>query len=95
MKYRIIINETANDDLADLPLKIADAIDRKIKRLENGLPGSLKPLRAMEYGYRMPFAAYRILFDLQGDAITIQRVLHRRHAYASPGKGQKKQKGQH
>jgi hypothetical protein len=35
------------------------------------------------------------LFDLEGDTITIQRILHRRHAYASPGKGQKRQKGQH
>jgi mRNA-degrading endonuclease RelE of RelBE toxin-antitoxin system len=95
MKYRIIVTETANDDLADLPVNLAESIDRKINALAGELPGSVKRLRGIEYGYRLPFAAYRILFDLEGDTITIQRILHRRHAYASIGKGQKRKKGQH
>ena len=95
MKYRIILTKTAHGDLAGIPANISDSIDRKIHSLQNGLPGSVKKLQAINFGYRMRLADYRILFDLEGDIITIQRVLHRRHAYASPGKGQKRQKGHH
>jgi mRNA interferase RelE/StbE len=95
MKYRIILTKTAHKDLAGIPVNISDSIDRKIHSLEDGLPGSVKKLQAIDFGYRMRLADYRILFDLEGDIITIQRVLHRRHAYTSPGRGQKRQKGQH
>jgi mRNA interferase RelE/StbE len=89
------LTETAHRDLARIPANVADSIDRKIHSLESGLPGSVRKLQAINFGYRLRLADYRILFDLEGETITIQRVLHRRHAYASPGKGQKRQKGQH
>lgn len=95
MTYSIIITEAAHRDLTQIPRNISDAIDRKIHSLGNGVPSSVKKLREIDFGYRLRLADYRILFDLEGDTITIQRILHRRHAYASPGKGQKRKKGQH
>ena len=92
--YRVSISSTAAADLDMLSTNLFDTITRRIDALRNGLPGSVKRLSNFGYNCRLRVGDYRILFDLQGDQITIRRVLHRRHAYASqPGK--KKRKGQH
>ena len=94
MKYRVIIMPVAEEDLRGIPRNLADSILRKIDALKYGLPGSVKRLADLDYGYRLRLADYRILFDLEGGQVTIRRVLHRRHAYASK-KGEQKRKGQH
>ena len=94
MKFNIAITETAMDDLGDIPRNVADAILRKIAAMENGIPGSVKALRDLDYGFRLRLGHYRILFDQKEDQVTIQRILHRRHAYATKA-GQKKRKSQH
>ena len=94
MKYSVSIAETAAQDLKDMPRNFADSITRKIAAMKNGIPGSVKPLRDMDYGFRLRLGHYRILFDVQGEQITIQRILHRRHAYATKA-GEKKRKSQH
>jgi mRNA interferase RelE/StbE len=83
MKYRVTIQPSALRDLKEIPRNFADSILRKIERLEDGLPGSVKPLANLEYGYRLRLGDYRILFDVEGDLLTIERVLHRKHAYTS------------
>jgi len=82
------------DDLEGIPRNFADSIMRKAVAMQNGIPGSVKALRDMDYGFRLRLGHYRILFDVQGEQIIIQRILHRRHAYASKT-GEKKRKSQH
>lgn len=94
MKYEVIIAPTALDDMRELPRNRAETIMRRIESMRSGLPGGIKRLRDFDYGYRLRVADYRILFDLKGAQVTIQRVLHRRYAYASQSFG-KKRKGQH
>jgi mRNA-degrading endonuclease RelE of RelBE toxin-antitoxin system len=94
INYQVFIAATASDDLIALPTNLVDTITRRINSMRNGIPGSVKRLSRMDYDCRLRVGDYRILFDVQGAEITIHRVLHRRHAYASePGK--KKRKGQH
>ncbi|MGB8353562.1 MAG: type II toxin-antitoxin system RelE/ParE family toxin [Chthoniobacteraceae bacterium] len=94
MKYTIEFRETAREDMKEIPRNFVDSITRKIFAMENGMPGSVKALRDMDYGFRLRLGHYRILFDVQDAKITIHRVLHRRHAYASKT-GEKKRKSQH
>lgn len=92
--YEVFIAASATEDLAALPRNRFDTITRRIDSLKNGIPGSVKRLSNIGYDCRLRVGDYRILFDVRGDQITIRRVLHRRHAYASsPGK--KKRKGEH
>ena len=94
VKYSVFIQDTAKEDLQVIPRNFADAITRKIAAMENGIPASVKPLHDLDFGFRLRLGHYRILFDVQGAQITIQRVLHRRHAYATKA-GEKKRKSQH
>jgi len=94
MSYEIFIEESALEDLKALPRNFRDSITRKIYAMKNGLPGSVKALRGLDYSHRLRLGDYRILFDLKGEEITVHRVLNRRHAYASQS-GKKKRKGQH
>jgi mRNA interferase RelE/StbE len=93
-QYEVTIGEVAAKDLAELPTNRFDTITRRINALKDGLPGSVKRLSNFGYDCRLRVGDYRILFDVRGAQITIRRVLHRRHAYAS-SPGQKKRKGEH
>jgi mRNA-degrading endonuclease RelE of RelBE toxin-antitoxin system len=94
LTYEVSLGESAKEDLAVLPTNRFDTITRRINALKNGIPGSVKRLSNFGYDCRLRVGDYRILFDVRGAQITIRRVLHRRHAYASPP-GQKKRKGEH
>jgi mRNA-degrading endonuclease RelE of RelBE toxin-antitoxin system len=94
LTYEVSIGESASEDLAALPTNLFDTITRRINALKNGIPGSVKRLSNFGYDCRLRVGDYRILFDVRGAQITIRRVLHRRHAYASPP-GKKKRKGEH
>lgn len=94
LTYEVFIAPTATEDLAALPTNRFDTITRRINGLRNGIPGSVKRLSNFGYDCRLRVGDYRILFDVRGIQITIRRVLHRRHAYASPP-GKKKRKGEH
>lgn len=93
-QFEVTTGELAAKDLAALPTNRFDTITRRIDALKHGLPGSVKRLSNFGYDCRLRVGDYRILFDVRGAQITIRRVLHRRHAYAS-SPGQKKRKGQH
>ena len=77
----IEITETALADLAKLPPHVAGQVLRKIERLKSGLHGDIKRLTAFDYDYRLRSGDYRILFDVEGQHITIQRILNRKEAY--------------
>jgi len=54
---------------------------KKIGRLEAGLHGDIKRLKEHDPAYRLRMGDYRVLFDVEGQTITICRVKHRREAY--------------
>jgi len=73
--------ETALADLSGLPVRVAGQVMRKIDRLQHGLHGDIKRLTAFDCDYRLRSGNYRILFDVEGDAIIIHRILDRKEAY--------------
>ncbi len=73
--------EIAVENLRALPKTVASQIIRKISRLENGLTGNIKRLRQADFGYRLRMGDYRILFDVEGDTIVIQKIGHRKDVY--------------
>jgi mRNA interferase RelE/StbE len=79
--FKIIYDEKAREDLDNLPLKNALQIVRKIGRLESGLHGDVKKLNHHEIAYRLRMGNFRILFDVDGHAITIRRIKDRKEAY--------------
>ena len=54
---------------------------RKIDRLQHGLQGDIKRLTQFDCDYRLRSGDYRILFDVEGQSVIIQRILHRGVAY--------------
>ena len=68
-------------DLQTIPSRIAGQVLRKIERLEGGLVGDIKRLRAHDFAYRLRCGDYRVLFDVIEDTAMIRHVKHRSEAY--------------
>jgi mRNA interferase RelE/StbE len=79
--FQIQYAQLAVENLRGLQKPIAAQIVRKITRLEGGLVGNIKRLREADFGYRLRMGDYRILFDLEGDTIVIQKIAHRKDVY--------------
>ena len=73
--------ETALADLTVLPTRVAAQIMRKVDRLKPTLSGDVKRLTAFDYDYRLRSGDYRILFDVVGTEVVVQRILNRKEAY--------------
>jgi mRNA interferase RelE/StbE len=80
-RYSIEYGEIALNDLKTIPPVHRTQILNKIERLQSGLHGDIKRLRAADTAYRLRMGVYRILFDVVGNLIIIQRVRHRKEAY--------------
>ncbi len=80
-RYRIEYSADALEDLRSFPKREADQILRKIVRLENGLHGNIKRLQNADVGFRLRMGDYRVLFDVIGDRIVIQKVGNRKDVY--------------
>ncbi len=80
-RFNIEYTPLAVENLRALPKTAASQIIRKISRLEQGLQGNIKRLRQADVGYRLRMGDYRILFDLEGDTIVIQKIGHRKDVY--------------
>jgi mRNA interferase RelE/StbE len=80
-RYRIEYAPSAIDDLRSLPKREADQILRKVARLENGLQGNIKRLQNADVGFRLRMGDYRVLFDVIGDKILVQKVGNRKDVY--------------
>ena len=79
--FKIIYSEPAREDLDHLQPKYAAQVVKKIRLLENGLHGDIKRLRGHDVSYRLRMGNFRILFDVNGSVIIIQRVKDRKEAY--------------
>jgi mRNA interferase RelE/StbE len=80
-RFHVEYTPLAVENLQTLPKTAAAQIIRKISTLENGLTGNIKRLREADFGYRLRMGDYRILFDVEGDTITIQKIGHRKNVY--------------
>ena len=80
-RYHIKYAPSAIDDLRSLPKREADQILRKVQRLETGLHGNIKRLQNADVGFRLRMGDYRILFDVVGDTIMVQKVGNRKDVY--------------
>jgi mRNA interferase RelE/StbE len=54
---------------------------RKVLRLEHGLHGNIKRLQNADAAFRLRMGDYRVLFDVIGDRIVIQKVGNRKDVY--------------
>ena len=80
-RYQIKYEESALEDLRSLPKRQADQILRKIHRLEQGLHGNIKRLQNADVAFQLRMEDYRVLFDVVGDKILIQRIVNRKDVY--------------
>ena len=80
-RYRIEFATSALEDLRSVPKREADQILRKVQRLEAGLHGNIKRLQNADVGFRLRMGDYRVLFDVIGDKILVQKVGNRKNVY--------------
>lgn len=80
MNYAPEILPTAQRDLRALSPEVAARIVRKIDAMRNDLAGDVKRLVRHSPAYRLRVGDYRVLFDVDGTTLKIQRVLHRSSA---------------
>lgn len=80
-RFRIEYGISTEADIQRLPQRIRGQILRKIERLERGLHGDIKQLSGPDAGYRLRSGDYRILFEVEGDIIVIQKIGHRKEVY--------------
>jgi mRNA interferase RelE/StbE len=81
MRYGLLISEEAREQLRALPKPLRPNIGRRLDALQDGLSGDVKKLTAREHKYRLRVGIYRVLFQLEGSAIFVYAVKHRREAY--------------
>lgn len=84
MSYRIIFTKSAEKDLAEIPKSHYNNIVAHIARLsDNPRPPGVKKLKGYENSYRIRIAAYRVLFEVHDDIITIRiiAIAHRKDVY--------------
>ena len=80
-RYKVEYATSALENLRSLPKRKAGQILRKVLRLEHGLHGNIKRLQNADAAFRLRMGDYRILFDVIGDRIVIQRVGNRKDVY--------------
>jgi mRNA interferase RelE/StbE len=80
-RFQIEYGASALDDLDRLPARERAQVLRKIERLQRGLHGNIKRLRAAESMYRLRMGDFRILFDVEDDVIVIRRIGNRKDVY--------------
>ena len=80
-RYTVRYSELALQNLRELPRREAAQIIKKIARLEQGLHGNIKRLQGADAGYRLRMGDYRVLFDVEGAIILVQKIGHRKDVY--------------
>jgi mRNA interferase RelE/StbE len=81
VKYDVHFKPKAVKDIESLPPKMQTRILARIEEMSDNLKGNVKHLTDSTPEYRLRVGEYRVLFELEGKAIIIYRVRHRREAY--------------
>ena len=77
---RLVYSDPALRDLRKLPRDVSTRILDRMDAYAAGAPADVKKLVGRDE-YRMRVGDYRIIFEREGDAATILRVVHRKDAY--------------
>ncbi len=84
MAFKIEFTAPAKKEMRALPKEAFFLLDSVFARLIND-PFNISPrpkkLEAPFEGYRIRKGDYRILFEVEGDIVTVYRVRHRKDAY--------------
>ena len=81
MRYRLIINIEPKRKLRLLPKRIRKEIGYRIFLMQEDLAGDVKKLKDSENVYRLRVGDYRVIFELEGDTITIYDIGNRKDVY--------------
>jgi len=81
VKYEVRFKPRAIKDLRKLSSIEQKRILAKIEAMEDNLQGDVKRLTNFTPEYRLRVGDYRILFEIEDQAIMVYRVKHRRSAY--------------
>ncbi len=81
MKYNIEFKPRAVKDIQVLSSRIQARILARIEEMGDNLSGDVKRLTDSTPEYRLRVGEYRVLFEIEGGAIVIYRIRHRREAY--------------
>ena len=79
--FEIFFLPRAERDLKALDKMTASRIVGKIEAMKAGLAGDVLKLKGTENSYRLRVGDYRVLFDMEGNKLLIQRVRLRKEAY--------------
>lgn len=81
MNYDIQFKPRSIKDLESLSSRIQNRILKRIEEMRNDLKGDIKRLTHFTSEYRLRVGDYRVLFEIEGEAIIIYRIRHRSEAY--------------
>ena len=81
MRYQVQFKPRAVKDIEGLPVRTRSRILAKIEEMGDDLKGDVKRLTSFTQEYRLRVGDYRVLFEVEGEAIVVYRVRHRREAY--------------
>lgn len=81
MEYRVEVKKAALKELDSLPHTDAVRVIRGMRLLANDLSGDVKHLTGYTPEYRLRVGNWRVLFEIEGGAIIVHHIKHRREAY--------------
>lgn len=81
MKYSLRFGSRALKDLRRLDKQLSKRIVDRIEFVADDLRGDVKKLTDHSAQYRLRIGDYRVLFDIEGETIVIQRIRNRREVY--------------
>ena len=81
MTYSLDLKPKAEKDLRGLPRAVQERVAEKLRALREDLQGDVKRLTQFVPSYRLCVGDYRVLFEIENEAVIVYRILHRRDAY--------------
>jgi mRNA interferase RelE/StbE len=81
MDYDIYYLKDALALLKRISHDVSRRIVNKVERMRHGLTGDVKRLKAFVPNYRLRVGDWRVLFEIEGNAIVVHEVKHRSQAY--------------
>jgi mRNA interferase RelE/StbE len=82
LRYEVVLKPKAIKDLKKLEPTTQTRILEKVELMQDNLQGDVKHLTNFTPEYRLRVGDYRILFELEEEAIVIYWIKHRSKAYS-------------
>jgi len=81
MGYEVFFLPDALASLKRMSPEVSRRIVNKVERMRHGLTGDVKRLKAFVPNYRLRVGDWRVLFEIDGNAMVVHEVKHRTEAY--------------